>query len=287
LLQTSVLEWLQGSLCDAVTGTTGGKATLEALDRQNLFVIPLDDRRERYRYHHLFADVLRARLLEEDPDAPADLHRRASVWYADHGEPSDAVRHAISAGDFAGAAALAEMALPAMRRDRHDASIREWAQVVPEDVVRVRPVLIVGFVGAAMSAGEVEGVDVRLDEAEQWLALAPEPCTRQRLAQVFILDRIKELLNARWRQSVEPGDTPGPETMVGKLHNTTFNRELVSLLTEVLGPRLAADTGAWGAYAWAEFALSTPGARIGGGTEEIVRNTVAERVLGLPKEPKA
>ena len=74
--------------------------------------------------------------------------------------------------------------------------------------------------------------------------------------------------------------------MVGKLHNTRFNRELVALLTEVLGPRLAADTEEWGAYAWTELVLSTPGARIGGGTEEIVRNTVAERVLGLPKEPK-
>ena len=69
LLQTSVLDRLQGSLCDAVTGATGGKAALESLDRQNLFVIPLDDRREWYRYHHLFADVLRARLLDEDPDA--------------------------------------------------------------------------------------------------------------------------------------------------------------------------------------------------------------------------
>jgi acyl-CoA dehydrogenase len=109
---------------------------------------------------------------------------------------------------------------------------------------------------------------------------------RHQLAQVFILDRIKELLNERWRRSLKPGETPGPEMMVGKLHNTKFNRELVSLLTAVLGMRLAADTGEWGTFAWSEFLLSTPGARIGGGTEEIVRNTVAERVLGLPREPK-
>ena len=145
LLQTSVLDRLQGSLCDAVTGATGGKAALESLDRQNLFVIPLDDRREWYRYHHLFADVLRARLLDEDPDAPVELHRRASAWYADHGEPSDAIRHALAAGDFTRAAALAELAMPAMRRDRQDATLREWAQVIPEDIVRVRPVLAVGL----------------------------------------------------------------------------------------------------------------------------------------------
>jgi acyl-CoA dehydrogenase len=114
-----------------------------------------------------------------------------------------------------------------------------------------------------------------------------QPSARQQLAQVFALDRIKELLNERWRQSLKPGQTPGPEMMVGKLHNTTFNRVLVALLTDALGPRLAADTGEWGTYAWTEFLSSTPGARIGGGTEEIVRNTVAERVLGLPKEPRA
>jgi LuxR family maltose regulon positive regulatory protein len=174
LLQTSVLDRLHGSLCDAVTGTIGGKAALESLDQQNLFVIPLDDRREWYRYHHLFADVLRARLLEEDPDATGELHRRASLWYADHGEPSDAIRHALAAGDFARAAALAELAMPAMRRGRQDVTIREWAQLFPEDIVRVRPVLAVGLLGGFMAAGEFERIEAQLDETEAWLALAPE-----------------------------------------------------------------------------------------------------------------
>ena len=111
--------------------------------------------------------------------------------------------------------------------------------------------------------------------------------TRQRLAQVYVLERIRELQHERWRQATKPGETPGPEMMLGKLHNTVLNRQLVPLLTEVLGPRLDTDTGEWGAYAWTEYVLSTPGMRIGGGTEEIVRNTVAERVLGLPKEPKS
>ena len=113
-----------------------------------------------------------------------------------------------------------------------------------------------------------------------------DPSTRQRLAQVYVLDRIKTLQNERWRQSIKPGQTPGPEMMVGKLHNKAFNDVLVPLLTSVLGPRLEADTSEWGAWAWTEYVLSTPGMRIGGGTEEIVKNTVAERVLGLPKEPK-
>src|SRR6202521_3384908 len=86
LLQTSILGRLSGPLCDAVTGLGGGKAMLEALDRGNLFLVPLDDRRRWYRYHHLFADVLQARLLDEQPGQAQDLHRRASAWYQQNGE---------------------------------------------------------------------------------------------------------------------------------------------------------------------------------------------------------
>ncbi len=113
-----------------------------------------------------------------------------------------------------------------------------------------------------------------------------DPHQRQRLAQLYIGGRVKQLLIERWRAALRPGVTPGPEMSVLKLHSCRHNRELVAMLTEVLGPRLAADVGEWGSYSWTEYVLSTPGARIGGGTEEIVRNTVAEKVLGLPKEPK-
>jgi acyl-CoA dehydrogenase len=114
-----------------------------------------------------------------------------------------------------------------------------------------------------------------------------DPVQRQRLAQLFIGQRVRDLLVERWRAALRPGATPGPEMSVLKLHNCRHNAELVRMLSEVLGPRLAADTGEWGSFAWTEFLLSTPGARIGGGTEEIVRNTVGEKVLGLPKEPRA
>ena len=114
-----------------------------------------------------------------------------------------------------------------------------------------------------------------------------DPITRQRLARIYSAMRIKELMNAQWRASLKPGETPGPGMMLQKIGNAAFNRDLVALLGEVLGPRLIADTGEWGSYAWANYVLSTPGMRIGGGTEEIVRNTIGERVLGLPREPKA
>ena len=110
LLQTSILDRLHGPLCDAVTGQEEGNARLEALERGNFFVVPLDDRRHWYRYHHLFAEVLSAHLREEQPDQVATLHRRASKWYEQHGSAADAIRHALAAEDFARAADLVELA---------------------------------------------------------------------------------------------------------------------------------------------------------------------------------
>ena len=138
LLQTSILDRLTGPLCDAVTGHGGGKAMLEALDRANLFLVPLDDRRQWYRYHHLFADVLQARLLDEQPGQVPDLHRRASAWYERSGDQPKAIRHALAAGDFERAAALVELAIPVMAMSRQEATMRGWLETIPDEVVRVR-----------------------------------------------------------------------------------------------------------------------------------------------------
>ena len=126
MLQTSILDRLAGSLCDAVTGKAGGNAMLEALDRGNLFLISLDDRREWYRYHHLFADVLRARLLDEERDGIPKLHRRATRWYEQNGDRSEAIRHALAGKDFERAADLTELAIPAMRQAGQGATRRRW-----------------------------------------------------------------------------------------------------------------------------------------------------------------
>src|SRR5690242_5133615 len=169
LLQTSILDRLSGPLCDAVTGQDGGKAKLTALERGNLFLVPLDDRRHWYRYHQLFADVLHARLRDEQPDDVPDLHRRASEWYEQNGEPSEAIRHALAAGDFGRAADLIELAIPAMRRNRQEAAVLGWLELLPDEVVRARPVLSVGFAGMLLAGGEFEGVDARLRDAAGWL----------------------------------------------------------------------------------------------------------------------
>jgi LuxR family maltose regulon positive regulatory protein len=169
LLQTSILDRLSGPLCDAVTGQDGGKAKLTALERGNLFLVPLDDRRQWYRYHQLFADVLHARLLDEQPDDVPELHRRASGWLEKNGERSEAIRHALAAADFERAADLVELAIPAMRRSRQEAAVHRWLELLPDEVVRVRPVLRVGFAGALLSRGELEGVEGRLRDVERWL----------------------------------------------------------------------------------------------------------------------
>jgi ATP/maltotriose-dependent transcriptional regulator MalT len=169
LLQTSILDRLTGPLCDTVTGQGGGKGMLATLERGNLFLAPLDDHRQWYRYHQLFADVLQAHLLDEQPDDVGELHRRASAWYEQNGEPSEAIRHALAAEDFERAAGLVELAIPALRRDRQDATLRRWLEALPEEVIQVRPVLNIGLAGALMVTGDVEGVEARLQDAERSL----------------------------------------------------------------------------------------------------------------------
>lgn len=169
LLRTSILESMTGSLCDALTGHLDGKAILVSLDRGNLFLVPLDDRRQWYRYHHLFADVLRAHLLDEAPDLVAGLHSAASQWYDGAGEPADAIRHALAAGDFAQAADLVERASPAMQQNRQEVALRDWISSLPGDVVRVRPVLSNTLAGALLSTGQFDGVESLLADAERFI----------------------------------------------------------------------------------------------------------------------
>lgn len=169
LLQTAILDRLHGELCDAVTGQQGGSTQLEALQRGNFFVVPLDDKRHWYRYHHLFADVLYAHLRAEQPDQLAPLHRRASVWYEQHGMAADAIRHALAAEDFARAADLVELEVPAMRRSRQEVAALGWLKAIPDEVVQVRPVLSVAYAWALLASGQLEAVEARLRDAERWL----------------------------------------------------------------------------------------------------------------------
>lgn len=175
LLDTSVLDDLSGPLCDAVTGRSGGQQLLESLERANLFVVPLDDERQWWRYHHLFAEALRARLTAAGTEHLGRLHRDAADWYAEHDRLPDAVRHALAGGDLDQAADLVELAVPGMRQRREDRTMREWLRALPEDVVRHRPLLALHLAWARLSEGDLDGLGRWLDAAEAALASAPAP----------------------------------------------------------------------------------------------------------------
>lgn len=189
LLRTSILESLTGKLCDALTGRVGGKAALVALDRANLFLVALDDRREWYRYHHLFADVLRAYLLDERPHEVAELHRRAGTWFEAHGDTSQAISHALAGGDHGRAADLMELAMPKMRRERREAELARWVRGMPNDVLRTRPVLGVAFVGALAQALKFDTVAERLDEVEALVRTADGTWPQRPPSGVFVVDQ--------------------------------------------------------------------------------------------------
>jgi len=175
LLQTAVLDRLEGSLCDAVTGRRASSAMLESLERANLFVVALDESRTWFRYHHLFADALSARVRSEEPDLVAVLHRRASDWYEHHDLVEDAVRHALAGREFDRAAHLMELALPALRRDRQDATVLGWLNSLPDDVIRRSAVLSVFNAWMLMVSGDLDAVEAWLDDAESALAAGGTP----------------------------------------------------------------------------------------------------------------
>ncbi len=170
LLRTAVLDRLTGPLCDAVTDRADGKQMLEALERFNMFVVPLDAERTWYRYHHLFADVLHARLLAEHPGEVPVLHQRASAWYASHDLAVDAVRHALTAEDFERAGYLMEAALPEQRRARQDGLLLAWMRALPDAVVRRSPVLSIMSSWSMLMAGDLDAMASRLDDADAALA---------------------------------------------------------------------------------------------------------------------
>ena len=166
LSATSILDRLSAPLCDAVTGETGSQVLLEYLEKRNLFVIALDDRREWYRYHHLFAEVLQAHAAREDTELVRAAHRRASAWYEQNGAAAEAVQHALRAHDLERVAELLERHWPP--KDRSYASRRwlERVKALPEAIVQARPLLNMGYAWGLLNAGDLEGADLRLRELE-------------------------------------------------------------------------------------------------------------------------
>jgi len=254
LLGTSVLDQMTGALCDALTGRGDGQEMLEMLERGNVFVVPLDDERRWYRYHHLFADALRARFAGRDADRVRALHAAAARWLAENGLLSDAVRHAIASGDHEHTADLVELSLADMRRRRQDRTLRDWLAALPDDVVRRRPLLAMFTGWSRLSAGDFDGVDEWLDVAEAGtaprLTVAPSGALAEAARDRETEVRSLPAMTAVYRASVAQarGDVAGTVA--------NARRALALAGPEDHFPRGAAN-GFLGLAAWAAGDLST------------------------------
>ncbi len=170
LLETSVLDRLSGDLCDAATGGADSQRVLETIERANLFLVPLDEVRGWWRYHHLFADLLRARLQQERPARMAELHRNAAGWCERNGLIDDAVQHALDAGDAAWAARLIEQHVDERLLRSERATIERWLGALPDDLIQTRPRLLLVQGLLALISVRIDDVEARIDAAERAFA---------------------------------------------------------------------------------------------------------------------
>jgi LuxR family maltose regulon positive regulatory protein len=162
LLRTSVLGRLSGALCDAMLQTSGSASVLEKIERENLFVVPLDMSRRWYRYHHLFGELLRAEMQHSEPDLVAGLHRRAAAWFEAEGLVDEAVRHLVAAGDIAGSADLIAADWVNEFNGGGLSTVSGWLDLLPDESVRQDPRLSAARAWIALNVGQ-------FDDAHMWI----------------------------------------------------------------------------------------------------------------------
>jgi LuxR family maltose regulon positive regulatory protein len=167
LLQTSILHRLNGSLCSAVTGEADGQGMIEHLERNNLFLVPLDQSRQWYRYHHLFGDLLQTRLLAEYPGTPKELRQRAARWHEENGFPEDAVVYALAAEDFEYAAQIITGPAVNVARRGEATTLLEWYKAFPPDFVESSPRLSLHFGLAFALSGRWNEAETLLNKIQQ------------------------------------------------------------------------------------------------------------------------
>ena len=261
LLRTSILAQLSGALCDAVLQEPAGSAqvTLEALERANLFIVPLDDERRWYRYHHLFADLLRQRLQQSGGDyaqVVPELHGRASQWYEEHGQDIEAFHHAAAANDIERAERLIEARGVPLQFRGADAPVLKWLESLPKSVLDGRPALWVTYATALFFGGRHTVVEAKLQAAETALErLEPDGRTRDLVGRIAairatlaIIQHDGETITAQSRRALEyldPDNLPirtGATYTLGYAQQLEGNRKAASrAYTDVI--RSAASSG--------------------------------------------
>ncbi len=190
LLKTSILNRMCAPLCDAVLQDAEHPAQtiLEAIRQANLFLVPLDNERQWFRYHHLFADLLRKRLSQSTNAEINTLHIRASIWYEQHGLRSEAIHHALIAADFGRAAAMIEREWGATHSvTLQSRAQKTWMQALPDAVFHNRPVLSAGYGWVLLDFGELDAADARLCDAERWLVA--EAQTDNTTSEMIVVDQ--------------------------------------------------------------------------------------------------
>jgi len=178
LLRTSILERLSGSLCEAVTGQANSQQLLEAIERANLFLVALDDERRWYRYHQLFAEVLRHRLSRQSPELVPLLYQRSSAWHEANGYGRLAVEHALAAHDWAAAARLIDTHIWALHARGERETVRRWLLEIPDDARRQFPLLELSLGHAWLSAGEFERAAEVVREVQRRTERSSQPFAR-------------------------------------------------------------------------------------------------------------
>lgn len=240
LLLTAILNRLCAPLCNAVTEREDGKVMLDVLEHSNLFVIPLDDKREWYRYHHLFAEVLQSYLRQEQPDRVPMLHRRASLWFEQNKLLPDAIRHALAAKDVERAADLVERIWLEMDLNYQYDTWLGWVKALPDEIIRAHPVISVGYAWALLGTGELEASEAHLRDAERWLEpenLREDDSTvenfPERNRRMIVVDEAEfrslpaSIAAARAYRSLALGDIPGTKM---------YARQALTLAPEITSP---------------------------------------------------
>jgi LuxR family maltose regulon positive regulatory protein len=250
LLETSILDRLSGPLCDALrfgSAVTPGssvdrrddsQALLEELERRNLFLVPLDGNRRWYRYHQLFADLLRHRLQQLQPDRVATLHYRASQWYEDNGLLADAVEHALAAGDFQRVADLIEPASWAHLSHGDASTLLEWLDALPDELLHSRPRLDLLYAWALLAAMQLETIEARLHEVERRMLAAETPTLDASPAGQAALQAIRgEIVAIRATLASLRGDAPTAIELAQQAldHLPAAELHLRGILADILG----------------------------------------------------
>jgi LuxR family maltose regulon positive regulatory protein len=175
LLKTSILDRLSGSLCDSVTGGADGENVLDELYRANLFIVSLDSSRRWYRYHHLFAELLRQRLPRLEDCTVPDLHLKASEWFERNGLFNEAIDHALKAQDFDQVSQLVEQfAHTVLMKQGETSTILRWLEALPDDMIRRHPRLSLAYAWALFYAFKIDDLEPYLCDAEKALREKPD-----------------------------------------------------------------------------------------------------------------